>query len=73
MATAAEYGVELGRTYSSRKGSRSPNRYVMWISSDGLLVQYDGPAVPLRSRYPEVSADTFAKWAGMSEQQDATR
>lgn len=66
MATANEYGIEVGRTYESRPGSRSAPREVIWVSALGDTVQYDGPAVKLGSRYPQVSADAFAKWAGLS-------
>jgi len=66
MAVASEYGIEVGRTYESRKGSRSPARYVLWISADGRSVQYDGAAVRMGQRYPSVSADAFARWAGLA-------
>lgn len=66
MATAKDYGLEVGETYRSRKGSRSPDRTILWISSDGTMVQYDGLAVPIGRLFPRVTADGFAKWAGIS-------
>lgn len=65
--TAGDYGLEVGRSYRSRKGSRSPDREIIWISNDGTRVQYDGDAVKLGRRFPVVSADAFAKWAGIEE------
>lgn len=65
MATASEYGIAEGQTYDSRKGSVSPPRDVIWVSADGMRVQYDGAAVRPGARYPVVSADAFAKWAGL--------
>lgn len=65
MNTAADYGIEIGKTYESRKGSKAQPREVIWISADGLKVQYDGPAVKLGSQYPAVSAEAFAKFAGL--------
>lgn len=66
MATAEEYGLRVGETYQSRKGSRSPDRKILWISSDGTVIQYDGPAVPIGRLFPRITADGFAKWAGIS-------
>lgn len=65
MATASEYGLKVRETYSSRKGSHSPEREIIWISADGGRVQYDGAAVRYGRPYPTVTADDFAKWAGI--------
>lgn len=66
MGTAESYGLKVGETYESRKGSRSPDREILWISEDGDRVQYDGLAVGIGRHYPTVTADAFAKWAGIS-------
>lgn len=63
---ASDYGIEQGATYPARRGSRSPERTVLWISPDGRRVQYDGPAVKLGHNYPVVTTEAFAKWAGLS-------
>lgn len=65
-AIASDYGLAQGSTYSARTGSRSPERTVLWISPDGRRVQYDGPAVRIGRNYPVVSAEAFAKWAGLA-------
>ena len=65
MGTASEYGLKVGEVYPSRKGSRSPDRYIMWISPDGTKVQYDGDAVRRGQHYPTTTGDAFAKWAGI--------
>ena len=33
---AHELGLEVGKTYSARKGSRSPEHTIIWISEAGL-------------------------------------
>jgi hypothetical protein len=67
---AADYGLAVGETYQSRRGSRSPERTIIWISDDGRRLQYDGPAVRIGRHYPAVSADAFASWAGIEPQQE---
>jgi hypothetical protein len=62
---AHELGLEVGKTYSARKGSRSPERTIIYINQSGTTVQYDGPAVKFGSRYPAVTAEDFGKWAGL--------
>lgn len=59
--------LRVGKVYTSRKGSRSPYRVIIWISADGEKVQYDGPAVRWGQRFPVVSRAAFLKWAGLSE------
>ena len=65
MATASEYGLKVGETYPGRKGSSSPSREIIWITADGGKVQYDSAAVRLGQKYPTVTADAFARWAGI--------
>ena len=62
---AHERGLEVGKTYAARKGSRSPERTIIWINEAGTQVQYDGPAVRNGRHYPSASTEDFAKWAGI--------
>ncbi|MBE0599887.1 MAG: hypothetical protein IH568_01090 [Burkholderiaceae bacterium] len=62
---AHELGLEVGKTYAARKGSRSPERTIIWINEAGTQVQYDGPAVRNGRHYPSASTEDFAKWAGI--------
>ncbi len=64
--TADELDLKVGHIYRPRKGSRSPEREIIWISPDGKTVQYDGPAVHMGSRYPTIPTEKFAKWAGIT-------
>ena len=66
MPNAFEYGLIVGATYPARKGARSAERTILWISADGEKVQYDSDAVANGRRYPTVIADVFAKWAGIT-------
>jgi hypothetical protein len=65
MPLAKHYGLTVGATYESRKGSRSPARTILWISADGGTVEYDSDAVADGRRFPEVCADAFAGWAAL--------
>lgn len=67
MKTAADYGLEVGDRISSRPNSRSPHRDIIWISPDGTRIQYDGPAVAIGRRYPTVTTQAFARWAGLDQ------
>lgn len=62
---AHELGLEVGKSYPARKGSRSPERTIIWINEVGDRVQYDGPAVQNGRHYPSVSTEDFARWAGL--------
>lgn len=65
--TANDYGLKVGEVYRPRKGSRSSEREILWISADGRMIQYDGPAVRLGRHHPTVSVDSFVKWAGLDK------
>lgn len=65
MGVASDYGLVLGGVYSSRKGSRSPDRKIIYISPSGFQLQYDGDAVRWGQHFPQTTADAFAKWAGI--------
>lgn len=67
MPTAQDYGLKVGSTYNSRKGSPSPAREVIHISANGATVQYDGAAVADGRHFPTTTAEAFAKWAGIAK------
>ena len=39
------------------------DRFVMFISSDRSVVQYDSDAVRIGQHFPSVSMDKFLRWA----------
>ncbi len=40
------------------------DRKVLWVSENGLNVQYDSPTVEQGRHYPRVTMEKFLKWAG---------
>ena len=58
----------VGNTYRAKHPANAAgcvnDRQILWVSSCGTLVQYDGPAVRFGAHCPKVAAAKFIEWAG---------
>jgi len=63
--------LQVGRAYRAKKPAQAGSflnsyyndRQILWMSGDGSIVQYDGPAVGHGRKYPKVTREAFEKWA----------
>lgn len=62
---AASLPILKGRVYRAKKPANAEgffnDRLVLW--TNGVVVQYDGPAVGFGRRFPKVTVERFAAWA----------
>lgn len=61
--------IEIGRTYRAKKPRRAGGSFGPLVNdrtvifSNGIVVQYNGPAVATGRHYPIVTVEKFIEWA----------
>ncbi len=63
--------LQVGKVYRAKKPLPAGtmfsqffnDRQIVWMSLDGQIIQYDGPAVAIGRRLPKVTREKFEKWA----------
>lgn len=59
----SEFDIQVGKWYRAKKRDR-PDRFIIWISQDRKIIQFDGDEVRIGMHYPKRTMDQFLKWCG---------